>query len=677
MPEEICKKLKPILGRKIDRLWLAYLSEDMIGKREIEQILQILYAHRFPNSFETNTESTLSPPPADRARGEYPIGQVTYADQPLYPFGLREDDWIKHVLIVGTSGSGKTNLCFQLLKNFLHKGKPFLVLDWKRNYRDIARQEYGQNVRIFTVGRDIAPLRFNPLIPPPGTPAKVWLKKLIEIIAHATFVGEGVMYLLQKGLDETYRRFGLYGDKPFERYPTLKDLLETIEGVEAKGREAGWMSSTLRALGALTFGETGKIFCTQQQSDLDRMLKENVILELDALTNTDKTFIVESLLLWIHHYRLASPDGVREKFDHAIILEEAHHVIGKEKSDLVGGEAITDVIIREIRELGESVIIIDQCPSLMSLPARANTWCTVVLNLKDAVDVNTAAKAMLLESEDKKILGRLEVGEAVVKLQGRWQRPFSITIPHVPIPKGSVTDEMVRNMMGPYSTYTAEEAAELIPQTDIPQIETPRKIEAGITPQERKLLEDIRDHPHAGVVERYKRLSWSRRRGNEQKRLLLEKGLVATEEIPTKSGRVVILKLSEEGGTVIGKPASKPEEQKRHGGTAHEYWKNKYAEIYRRKGFTVSIEEPIGGGKTVDLVARNEKQKIALEIETGRSDTLANIEKCLDADFDQVIIIATSEKAETGIKQLLQQLPSRATTKLRIECARRSDFELH
>ena len=152
---------------------------------------------------------------------------------------------------------------------------------------------------------------------------------------------------------------------------------------------------------------------------------------------------------------------------------------------------------------------------------------------------------------------------------------------------------------------------------------------------------------------------------------------MATEEIPTKSGRVVILKLSEEGGTVIGKPASKPEEQKRHGGTAHEYWKNKYAEIYRRKGFTVSIEEPIGGGKTVDLVVRNEKQKIALEIETGRSDTLANIEKCLDADFDQVIIIATSEKAETGIKQLMQQLPFRATTKLRVECARRSDFKPH
>jgi len=74
-------------------------------------------------------------------------------------------------------------------------------------------------------------------------------------------------------------------------------------------------------------------------------------------TNSDKTFLVESILLWIHHYRLSSPNKKREQFEHAIILEEAHHIIGKEKSDLVGGEAITDVIIREIRELGEAVII--------------------------------------------------------------------------------------------------------------------------------------------------------------------------------------------------------------------------------------------------------------------------------------------------------------------------------
>ena len=436
MVDEICLKLRPVYGKKIDQLWKAYLVEDFDGKKDIEQAIHILYARTFAGTIGFDEEPMLAPPPPDRIRGEYPIGSVTYLHKNKYPFGIREDDWIKHVLIVGASGSGKTNLCFQILKDFLLRGKPFLVLDWKRNYRDIVTEEYGKNVKVFTVGRTIAPFQFNPLIPPPGTAAKTWLKKLIEIIAHATFVGEGVMYLLQKGLDNVYQRFGMYGEKPVTQYPTLKDLLKTISTMEAKGREAGWMSSTLRALGALTFGETGKVFNVRQQSNMVELLNSSVILEMDSLTNADKTFLVEGILLWIHHYRLSSPMGNREQFEHAIILEEAHHVIGKEKSDLVGGEAITDVIIREIRELGEAVIIIDQCPSLLSLPARANTWCTIVLNLKDAKDVNSAASALLLDGSDKKILGQLDVGEAVVKLQGRWHRPFSISIPLVPIKKG-------------------------------------------------------------------------------------------------------------------------------------------------------------------------------------------------------------------------------------------------
>ena len=87
------------------------------------------------------------------------------------------------------------------------------------------------------------------------------------------------------------------------------------------------------------------------------MLESNVIFELDSLTNADKTFFIESILLWIHQYRMGEED--RESFKHAIIIEEAHHVLLKRKQDIKGSETITDVIIREIRELGEALVIID------------------------------------------------------------------------------------------------------------------------------------------------------------------------------------------------------------------------------------------------------------------------------------------------------------------------------
>jgi hypothetical protein len=103
-----------------------------------------------------------------------------------------------------------------------------------------------------------------------------------------------------------------------------------------------------------------------------------VVLELDALTNADKIFLIEALLLWIHHYRLA--DGKREQFKHAIFIEEAHHILLRKKQEVTGEETVTDVLLWEIRELGESVICLDQHPSLISKPALGNTYTTFAFN---------------------------------------------------------------------------------------------------------------------------------------------------------------------------------------------------------------------------------------------------------------------------------------------------------
>jgi hypothetical protein len=128
-----------------------------------------------------------------------------------------------------------------ILQQLQEHGKPFLVFDWKRNYRDLLVSPEFQNVEVYTVGRTVSPFRFNPLIPPPGIAPKTWLKKIIEVIAHAYLLGNGVLYLLQESVDAVYRECGLYEGKP-TRYPTLRDVLETARKRDTKGREAGWRS---------------------------------------------------------------------------------------------------------------------------------------------------------------------------------------------------------------------------------------------------------------------------------------------------------------------------------------------------------------------------------------------------------------------------------------------------
>ena len=54
---------------------------------------------------------------------------------------------------------------------------------------------------------------------------------------------------------------------------------------------------------------------------------------------------------------------------------------------------------------------------------------------------------------------------------------------------------------------------------------------------------------------------------------LLKKQLIDTEEIPTKSGRVIVLKLTRIGKRLLNNPIEKKSIDIKEGGVTHEYWK--------------------------------------------------------------------------------------------------------
>ena len=112
--EDLCKKLRPIFGKKIEQLYTRYaITESREKRQEIESVLNALY-QKYLSSSLLNEKVLLEPPEKDIIKGEYPLGIVTYADRELYTFGLREKDWIRHICISGMSGSGSTE-AFKLL----------------------------------------------------------------------------------------------------------------------------------------------------------------------------------------------------------------------------------------------------------------------------------------------------------------------------------------------------------------------------------------------------------------------------------------------------------------------------------------------------------------------------------------------------------------------------------
>jgi len=544
---QLCLRLRPVLGATVDQIYEAYLAEDEDGREQIHHYLELLTAKYLPQKL-AQSETLLLPPSREQAQGQYPIGQVYYSEKALYPFGLREQEWIQHMAILGRSGGGKTNLGFQILTEFKRKGKPFLVFDWKRNYRDLLALPEFHDMQVYTVGRDIAPLAFNPLIPPAGTDPKTWLKKLNQVIAHAYCLGNGVLFLLQQAVDAVYEDAGVY-DGTVQEWPTVNQVLAKARSMDTRGREAGWLSSTLRALSSLCFGEMDKLLNTDNNTSLDHLLEEPVILELDALTQSDKVFVVSALLLWMHHKRMAEQE--REQLRHITVIEESHHILSDERRSLVGGQSVMEIVFREIREFGEALVLLDQHPSKISLPALGNTYTTICFGLKHKTDINAMGQCLLLDKE-RDILGMLDVGQAVVKLQGRIGRPFQISIPEFKIQKGKVTDELVQRHMRGFQPAPgdSEEITDAPPTTVLPPLSSSDR---SLDNAEITLLTDIGKYPSCGVAARYRRLGISVRQGQKITSRLLEKALIHDGLEITTFGRRRTLRLTEKGEQLLTK----------------------------------------------------------------------------------------------------------------------------
>jgi len=398
-----------------------------------------------------------------------------------------------------------------------------------------------------------------------------------------------------------------------------------------RGRQSLWLASTLRAVFAICFGEVGKVFCPTKSIPMEFLLDKKVVFELDSLTNTDKAFFIEALLLWIHHYRMA--EGNRETFKHAIIIEEAHHILLRKKMESRGEEAITDVILREIRELGESIIVVDQHPSLISPTAIGNTYCTIAMNLKHRNDMDMIDDTLLLEK--KEYLNKLPIGYGIVKLQGRYFDPFLVKFPYIPVKKGSVADVDVRKRMkGFFRKFRMDD--EGIEGNS--GFSAPDKIEAD----ELRFLVDVSEEPFSKVSERYSRMGLNHRRGTEVQKALIWRGMVKPARISLEKTWIKLFDITDKGRAYLREEGYDIEHPSRKGGVVHRYWVHRTAEDYRRKGYEVEIEKLIGGGKTIDLVVTKGEEVIAVEVETGKSDAKANEEKCREAGYDVIRVIHTA-----------------------------------
>lgn len=436
--EENLRKLASLSPSDARRAWNFYISGEGEERQAAAELLDLLLYRQGKDFHE---RILLDPPDARLCTGDYPLGWALYPDRKRYcEFGLREHEWIKHVLICGMTGAGKTNLAFHILRELQRHEKPFIVFDWKRNYRDLLQLQEFKHALVFTVGRDTAQFRFNPLIPPPSVEPGQWLMKLVDVIKHAYFVGEGVEFLLREAIDAVYEQSGIYDGG--RETPTFERVRSFVYRKHLQGRMSLWKASALRVLESLCFRHgLGPVVNCEKGMDAG-LLDRPVILELDSLSDVDKVFLTEAMILWLYEFR--KNEAKRETFKHALVIEEAHHILSQKKENVEGVETIMETSLRQIREFGEAVIVIDQEPSKLSDSIKANTYCKITFNLGNGKDVEDIARCMSLMPEETAFIDWLPVGQAIVSLKGRVQVPLHVAFPKVSIQKGAITDRILK-----------------------------------------------------------------------------------------------------------------------------------------------------------------------------------------------------------------------------------------
>lgn len=624
--DDLLRKLEPLIPGEVARWRTSLPLVDAETRHLLEQHI-VATAQRLLGDW---TRKILLPPPTKKlSRGPIWLGSVVY-DKPLYPFGLNKSELLQGLGIYGRSGAGKTNVVFGLLRQLERHRIPFLFLDWKRTARH-ALPLLRKRVNLFTVGRSLSPFAFNLLIPPPGLESQVHISQLADILGAGYTLGDGAKSLfgrvLHRGLQEG------------SSWPDLKSVCREIEGMEATGRAVGWKTTLLRALQSLAVIDFPSEGDSPQAEMVRRFLVESTIVELDGLNDNAKKVIVPILVLWLYHCRLQARD--REQLKLVVVIEEAHHLLYRQESR--SQESVMNRLLRQCRELGIAAVVVDQHPHLVSSAALGNTYSSLCLNLKEPTDINRAAAVSLLGEQEKRILTQLPVGCAVAKLQDRFRQPFLLQFPNVGVDKGAITDEVLSGLLrhGRTRPSRVRESGKTSRQTGY--------LDPLIGADGMRLLVDCLEAPTDGVRARYLRLGFSMQKGQRLKDRLVACGLLSCSAIPVGRTRRLVLQPTRYARNALGLGGTCSLES-----VAHRFWARYYADRFRAEGYLVETEAPRIGGR-VDVLAKKGNERVAIEIETGKSDYVGNTLNCLESGFDRVILVASDERAKAKVELGLAQ----------------------
>ena len=380
------------------------------------------------------------------------------------PYTISVNSLVRHALIVGSTGCGKTTTCKTLINAVLEKQKPVMIIEpakdewvrWaiKQNQEidklNIPEDEKAKRrITIFEPGLSmfegtmLSNLRLNPFQPAAidGAPIDMQTRceKITALINATLPTGDILPVIMDEALyaylKEKIDDFEEEEMDQLPKYPLLEGALSVAKRIlQNRGYEQRVTDSFVAALETrfkyLTRGKRGKILNEYISTSYTKLFNQNCVINLSKIPNAkDKALIMSMILLSLYEYRTSAysydeqyrKQAQANELMHLTVIEEAHNVLSKPSlaAESSGNpqQVVADLfsnMLSEIRSLGEGFMIIDQVPTKLIPDVIKNTNYKICHRMAAIDDCAVMAQSLALRDDQKGIIPTLEQGNAII-----------------------------------------------------------------------------------------------------------------------------------------------------------------------------------------------------------------------------------------------------------------------
>lgn len=385
--------------------------------------------------------------------------------------GFSLNDLAKHMLVVGTPGSGKTTFSVSLLDRLwkIHN-IPFLVIEPAKNeYRALVQSI--PDLQVFTPGKNfISPFVFNPFVPPKNVKLETYKSTLKTAFAAAVSMSTPLDKIFEESINNCYSDFRWLDTYTVDDKGKIFNISDFIKCFQQTFDEIGYTgdAKNIGRAGVVRLNSLVNLFDNYFSIPIEDILQKPTIIELAAIENSDqKALLIALLLLSILAYVNSNYVG-EGGLKNVILLEEAHVLLDADTNAGQGdanpsaiAQGLVKRMLAEIRSYGVGLVIADQSPRKVSTDVVALTDIKMVFRLVESADKQIIGDSTNMTDTQIQRMAKLKPGEAFL-FYNKLEEPEEVITPDYRLNNNisiTLSDEGIKSL----STYWNDKADKLKP----------------------------------------------------------------------------------------------------------------------------------------------------------------------------------------------------------------------